>query len=88
MRLLLDSNFYSVLYYNASIWLTPSLDSSSKQSLLSLSANALRSCLMHDGFDVLFDKLHVIHKKSVPCQIMYYQLALSLHRTLYKFDLS
>ena len=25
MRLLLDSNFYSILYYNATVWLTPSL---------------------------------------------------------------
>ena len=27
MRTLLDSNFYSVLYYNAVIWLTPNLKS-------------------------------------------------------------
>ena len=66
MRMLLDANFYSVLYYNASIWLTPSLDSVSKQSLLSLSANALRSCLMHDGFDISFEKLHETHKKCTP----------------------
>ena len=82
MRLLLDSNFYSVLYYNACIWLTPSIDSASTQSLPSLSATALRSCLMHDGFDVSFEKLHVTHKKCTPSQIMYYQLALSLHKTL------
>ena len=48
MRILLDSHFYSVLYYNAVIWLTPSLSSDVKQNLLSISANVLRNCLMHN----------------------------------------
>ena len=82
MRVLLDAHFYSVLYYNASIWLTPSLSPDLKQSLLSVSANALRSCLTHAGFDISFDNLHKIHKKCTPTQIMYYQLALNLHKTL------
>ena len=46
MRVLLDSNFYSILYYNAVIWLTPRLSLVLKQSILSISANALRSCMM------------------------------------------
>ena len=82
MRVLLDAHFYSVLFYNASIWLTPSLSSDLKQNLLSVSANALRSCLTHAGFDISFDDLHKIHKKCTPTQIMYYQLALNLHKTL------
>ena len=45
MRALLDSNFYSVLYYNSVIWLTPEISSVMKQSLLSISANAMRSCI-------------------------------------------
>ena len=76
MRLLLDANFYSILYYNAVIWLTTSLSSDSKQSLLSISASALRSCLRHDDFDISFENLHKTHKKCTPLQIMYYQLAL------------
>ena len=82
MRILLDTHFYSILYYNASIWLTPSLSSDLKQSLLSVSANVLRSCLMHEGFDISFENLHRTHSKCTPNQIMYYQLALSLHKTL------
>ena len=82
MCLLLDAHFYSVLYYNALIWLTPNLRSDLKQSLLSISANALRSCLMHDGFDISFEKLHKTHVKCTPTQVMSYQLALNLHRTL------
>ena len=61
----MDSNFYSVLYYNAVIWLTPNLKSELKQNLLSASASALRSCLMRDGFDISFEKLHNMHK-NVP----------------------
>ena len=37
---------------------------------------------MHEGFDVSFDNLHKIHKKCTPNQIMNYQLALNLHKTL------
>ena len=62
MRILLDSHFYSVLYYNANVWLTPNLSSDMKQNLLSISATALRSCLMHEGFDISFENLHKTHK--------------------------
>ena len=82
MRLLLDAHFYSVLYYNAVIWLTPCLNSDLKQSLLSISANALRSCLMHGGFDISFDSIHKTHKKCTPKQIMYYQMSLNLYKTI------
>ena len=70
MRTLLDANFYSILYYNAVIWLTPMLHSELKQSLLSISANALRTCLRNDGFDISFEKIHKVHKKSTPKQII------------------
>ena len=36
MRLPLDPYFYSVLYYNAVIWLTPELSSSTEQALVVL----------------------------------------------------
>ena len=47
--------------YNAVIWLTPSLSSDMKQILLSISATALRSCLGHGGFEILFENLHKNH---------------------------
>ena len=80
MRSLLDSYFYSVLYYNSSIWMTPTLTSDLKQSLLSVSANALRSCLPYQSFDVSFENIHKIAKKSTPKQLMHYQIALGLHK--------
>ena len=81
MRTLLDANFYSILYYNSVIWLTPNLSSEMKQSLLSISANALRSCL-NLSFDVSFENVHKISNKCTPKQIMSYQISLNLHKTL------
>ena len=81
MRLLLDANFYSVLYYNSIIWLTPNLSPDMKQSLLSISANALRSCLNLD-FDISFENVHKIGKKCTPNQITLYQISLRLHKML------
>ena len=82
MRTLLDANFYSILYYNAVIWLTPHLSSDLKQNLLSISANALRTCLKHDGFELSFENIHKVHKKSTPKQIMLYQQAILLHKII------
>ena len=81
MRMLLDSNFFSVLYYNAVIWLTPSIMAPMKQSLLSASACALRSCLNCEP-EISFESLHLKCNKSTPKQIMLYQAALQLHKTL------
>ena len=84
MRMLLDSNFYSVLYYNASIWLTPTLSPDMKQKLLFISAHALRTCLRHDGFDISFENLHKAHRKCTPQQIISYQMSLNLYKLVNK----
>ena len=84
--MLLDANFYSVLYYNATIWLTPTLKSDLKHNLLAASACALRSCLMNGGFDISFENLHIAHKKCSPIQIAEYQTAISLHKIINNFD--
>ena len=78
MRALLDAHFYSILYYNAVIWL--------KQNLLSISANALRSCLTNHVFDISFDALHKTHKKCTPSRIMYYQMSLNLYKIINSTD--
>ena len=85
MRTLLDSYFYSVLYHNSNIWLTPDLDSVMKHDLLAISANGLRACMSVNTFDLSFEKYHVLNKKCTPSQIMLYQLSLSLHK-LYNVD--
>ena len=85
MRTLLDAHFYSVLYYNT-VWLTPTLASDLKHSLLSISANALRSCLMYKDFDISFDSIHKTQKKYTPAQIMYYQMSLNLFKIINNND--
>ena len=86
MRTLVDSFFYSVLYYNSCIWLTPNLSSDLKQKLLSISSCALRSCVRYQGYDISFEDIHRNSKMSTPKQIMKYQIALSLHRLLNSLD--
>ena len=82
MRKLLDSNFYSILYYSAVIWLTPAILAVMKQSLLSISANALRTCVMFKYTDISFDNIHKMCKKCTPAQIMHCQISLNLHKQL------
>ena len=53
-----------------------------KQNLLSISANALRTCLTRYNFDVSFENLHVNCKKCTPKQITLYQSSLKLFKTL------
>ena len=84
MRMLLDSNFYSILNYNAVLWLTPELSSVMKQALLSISANVLRSCMMSRNSDISFVTIHTLCKKCTPTQIMSYQSSLQLHKSLTK----
>ena len=79
MRTLLDSYFYSTLYYNASVWLTPDLSSALKHDLLTASALALRSCLMSNEYNISFINVHKINNKCTPNQIMLYQISLSLY---------
>ena len=78
----IDSNFYSILYYNSCIWLTPDLSSDLKQNLLSIPANALRICVSYQGFDVSLEDVHKRNKKSTPKQLKKYQIALSLHKLI------
>ena len=73
MGVLLDFQFYSVLYYNAVIWLTSDITSSLRHNLMSISANALRSCVMKENFDVSFVNIHKKCKKCTPAQISLYQ---------------
>ena len=82
MRTLLDTYFYSVLYYNSCIWLVPEIGSEMKQKLLSISACALRSCIANNNSMVSFEKIHERNRKCTPLQIMLYQSALQLYKTL------
>ena len=86
MKTLLDSKFYSIPYYNAVVWLTPSISAIMKQSFRSVSANALRSCMLVNCYEISFDSVHYICKKCTPKQIMLYQISLKLHKLLNVLD--
>ena len=88
MKTLLDSYFYSVLYYNSSVWLTSDLKVNVKQNLLSISANALKSCLWLGRDIISFDELHKINGKCTPNQIAMYQRSLNLYRYLNATELT
>ena len=80
----IDSYFQSVLYYNASIWLTPELSATCKHDLLSVSSYALRTCFANNAYDISFVNLHKHNKKCTPNQIMMYLLSLNLYASLSK----
>ena len=86
MRTLLDSNFYSILYYNSTIWLSPDLSSACKHDLLAVSAQALRCCLGPNLNDILFENLHKNNKKCTPSQIGLYQMSINLYKTLNQIE--
>ena len=64
------------------LWLTPQLCTLSKQALLSISANALRSCMLTNCSDISFIRIHSICKKCTPTQIMSYQAAIHLFKVI------
>ena len=61
LRTLITSNFYSVLFYNAEIWLLPKLNKILKTNLLSSSANALKICTPYYDYTMSFNFLHTIN---------------------------
>ena len=80
MKSILVSNYYSILYYNAEIWLTNNLSHDSKQQLLSASANAIRQCIPQPNPFISFEKIHMNAKISTPMQIGLFKLSLLLHK--------
>jgi hypothetical protein len=81
MKTLLVTNYYSILYYNAEIWLSRNLPCNSKQLLLSASANAIRSCALQFSPFISFEKIHEKVKLATPMQIADFRLSLLLYKT-------
>ena len=88
MKLLLTSNYFSSLYYNSEIWLSPLLKSDSKQLLLSASANALRSCMPLKNRFISFEDIHKNFGQPTPMSIGLYKLSLLLYKTFNSKDLN
>ena len=67
------------------VWL-PSLKSTLKQSLLSISAKALKMCMYYPDPMVSFIRIHEINKRALPEKLSSYKPALQLHK-LYNTEL-
>ena len=80
-KLLLTSNFYSILYYNCEIWRLPSLSPFFKQHLLAASANALKTLNNCRDLQISYDQLHRLHKRATPTGMMKYRLSIQLFKT-------
>ena len=78
LKTLITSNFYSVLYYNAEIWLIPSLKLYLKNLLLSASARALKICPPYYSPMTSFVNLQSLHGRATPAQFMIYKHSLLL----------
>ena len=79
---LFTSNVFSVLYYNAEIWIIPSLNHRLKQLLMSTSANALKICTPSYHNRMSYIELHALNNRATPSQMSNYKLALLLHRLI------
>ena len=79
VKTLLTANFYSILYYNAEIWLLPNLSPYLKNLLLSKSSNALKLCTPSYCQSMSFIDLHAINQRATPQQFCIYKHALLLY---------
>ena len=80
LKQLLTANFYSVLYYNAEIWLIPSLHANLKRHLMSCSAQALKLLGKKSDLRILNEQRHKMNGRATPIQMMKYKHSLLLFK--------
>ena len=87
IKTLLSSNYYySILYYNSEICLSPNLPNESKQQLMYASANALCSCMPLQNPFISFEAVHKCFHQSTPMLTGQYKMAIQLHKTFYSIN--
>ena len=77
---MITSNYLSILYYNADVWLLPTLKPQLKQKLLSASAAPLKLCTRMYDRSMSFNTLHTLNKRATPNQFTTYRHAILLHK--------
>ena len=77
---IITSNYYSILYYNAEVWLLPTLNPQLKQKLLSASSAPLKLTTNNYNYLISFNTLHYVNKRATPDMIQAYKHALLLHK--------
>ena len=78
--MLITSNYYSILYYNADIWLIPTLSPKANNQLMSASAVPLKLICSNFDHHVSYQSLHNICGRATPVEVMKYRHALLLHK--------
>ena len=79
---LMTANYYSILYYNSEVWHYPTLKATLQTRLLSASAKAIKACSKSSDLWMLnYEELHEMVGRATPRKLMYYKLALQLHKT-------
>ena len=77
---LVVANYYSILFYNAEIWLIPSLTRQTRNMIMSASASPLKICYQMYDRSVSFERLHKLMKRPTPNTVMELKHALILHK--------
>ena len=72
--------YFSILYYNADIWMIPTLSPALKQKLLAASSQVLRISTRNYDRMTSYNRLHSIANRATPEQICQYKHALLLHK--------
>ena len=85
-KMLLTSNFYSVLYYNCEVWLSQELKGHIKQQMLAASAYALKMINNVSDLRISYQQLHVQEKRATPMSFAKYKLAIQLYKIYNKLD--
>jgi hypothetical protein len=80
IKIVLDSYFYLVLYYNSEIWMLPALKLNLRQQLLSASSFALRICSTQPNPHISFIDLHKHNSESMAEHYSQYKLSLLLFK--------
>ena len=79
-KMLLTSNFYSILYYNCEIWPSKGLNVRNKKYLLSASSNALKILNNATDLRISYRQLHLNEKRALPMDFAKYRLAIQLFK--------
>ena len=79
-KMLLTSNFYSILYYNCEIWLSNGLNTTLKQKILSASSQALLMLNNSSDMRTSYTQLHKLEKRALPMEFAKYRLAIQLFK--------
>ena len=89
---IITSNYYSVLYNNAEVWLLPPLSPQLKQKILSASAAPLKLTTNNYNYMMSFDSMHYVNQRAThtpntqPRFMHFYYIKFTTTKQLAKID--